>query len=66
MLYYEIYGKKQILIRLLVEALERDIVQRNPNVKWTDIAGCDDAKQLMKELLPIDERGVANGHARLL
>ena len=33
----------------LVEALERDIVQRNPNVKWTDIAGCDDAKKLMKE-----------------
>jgi katanin p60 ATPase-containing subunit A1 len=33
----------------LVEALERDIVQRNPNVKWDDIAGCDDAKKLLKE-----------------
>jgi katanin p60 ATPase-containing subunit A1 len=33
----------------LVEALERDIVQRNPNVKWDDIAGCEDAKKLLKE-----------------
>ncbi len=35
--------------RDLVEALERDIVQRNPNVKWDDIAGCEDAKKLLKE-----------------
>jgi katanin p60 ATPase-containing subunit A1 len=33
----------------LIEALERDIVQRDPNVKWTDIAGCEDAKKLLKE-----------------
>jgi katanin p60 ATPase-containing subunit A1 len=33
----------------LVEALERDIVQRNLDVKWADIAGCDEAKKLMKE-----------------
>lgn len=33
----------------LIDALERDIVQRNPNVKWDDIAGCDDAKKLLKE-----------------
>ncbi|CAF0926030.1 unnamed protein product [Brachionus calyciflorus] len=33
----------------LIEALERDIVQRNPNVKWDDIAGCEDAKKLLKE-----------------
>ena len=33
----------------LIEALERDIVQKNPNVKWDDIAGCDDAKKLLKE-----------------
>ena len=33
----------------MVEALERDIVQRNPNVKWDDIAGCEDAKKLLKE-----------------
>jgi katanin p60 ATPase-containing subunit A1 len=33
----------------LVEALERDIVQRNPNVKWDDIAGCEEAKKLLKE-----------------
>jgi katanin p60 ATPase-containing subunit A1 len=33
----------------LIDVLERDIVQRNPNVKWTDIAGCDEAKKLLKE-----------------
>lgn len=33
----------------LIEALERDIVQRNPNVKWDDIAGCEEAKKLLKE-----------------
>lgn len=33
----------------LIEALERDIVQRNPNVRWDDIAGCDEAKKLLKE-----------------
>ena len=33
----------------LVEMLERDIVQRNPNVKWDDIAGCEEAKKLLKE-----------------
>jgi katanin p60 ATPase-containing subunit A1 len=33
----------------LIEALERDIVQKNPNVKWDDIAGCEDAKKLLKE-----------------
>jgi katanin p60 ATPase-containing subunit A1 len=33
----------------LIDILERDIVQRNPNVKWTDIAGCEEAKKLLKE-----------------
>lgn len=33
----------------LIEALERDIVQRNPNVRWQDIAGCEEAKRLLKE-----------------
>ena len=33
----------------LVEALERDIVMRNPNIKWDDIAGCEEAKKLLKE-----------------
>jgi hypothetical protein len=42
----------------LVEALERDIVQRNPNVKWDDIAGCEEAKKLLKEavVLPSEKR----------
>jgi len=39
----------------LAEVLERDIVQRNPNVKWDSIAGCDAAKKLLKEavILPM-------------
>jgi len=39
----------------LVEALERDIVQTNPNVKWDDIAGLKEAKRLLEEavVLPL-------------
>lgn len=39
----------------LAESLERDIVQRNPNVKWDTIAGNEDAKKLLKEavILPM-------------
>ncbi|XP_028295837.1 katanin p60 ATPase-containing subunit A1 [Gouania willdenowi] len=33
----------------LVEALERDIMSRNPNVKWDDIADLEEAKKLLKE-----------------
>uniref|UniRef100_A0A3B3ZDQ3 Katanin p60 ATPase-containing subunit A1 n=1 Tax=Periophthalmus magnuspinnatus TaxID=409849 RepID=A0A3B3ZDQ3_9GOBI len=33
----------------LVEALERDIISQNPNVKWDDIADLQDAKKLLKE-----------------
>ena len=33
----------------LVESLERDIVQRNPNVTWNDIAGLHEAKKLLEE-----------------
>ncbi|XP_033864309.2 katanin p60 ATPase-containing subunit A-like 1 isoform X1 [Acipenser ruthenus] len=33
----------------LVDALERDIVSRNPNVHWQDIADLDDAKKLLRE-----------------
>ncbi|XP_061560487.1 katanin p60 ATPase-containing subunit A1 isoform X2 [Phycodurus eques] len=33
----------------LVEALERDIISQNPNVKWDDIADLGDAKKLLKE-----------------
>ncbi|XP_028655173.1 katanin p60 ATPase-containing subunit A-like 1 [Erpetoichthys calabaricus] len=33
----------------LVEALERDIVSRNPNVHWDDIADLEDAKKLLNE-----------------
>lgn len=33
----------------LVEILERDILQRNPEVRWDDIAELEDAKRLLKE-----------------
>lgn len=33
----------------LVEALERDIISQNPNVKWDDIADLEDAKKLLNE-----------------
>ncbi|KAM7536088.1 hypothetical protein Aperf_G00000102923 [Anoplocephala perfoliata] len=33
----------------LVEVLERDILQRNPEVRWDDIAELEDAKRLLKE-----------------
>ncbi|XP_060609525.1 katanin p60 ATPase-containing subunit A1 [Anolis sagrei] len=33
----------------LVEALERDIISQNPNVRWDDIADLVDAKKLLKE-----------------
>ncbi|XP_018103187.1 katanin p60 ATPase-containing subunit A-like 1 isoform X1 [Xenopus laevis] len=33
----------------LVEALERDIISRNPNVHWEDIADLEDAKKLLRE-----------------
>ncbi|XP_018610576.1 katanin p60 ATPase-containing subunit A-like 1 isoform X2 [Scleropages formosus] len=39
----------------LVDALERDIVSRNPNVHWDDIADLEDAKKLLREavMLPM-------------
>ncbi|CAF5126066.1 unnamed protein product, partial [Rotaria magnacalcarata] len=39
----------------LVEGLERDIVQKDPNVRWSDVAGCIAAKKLLQEavVLPL-------------
>lgn len=39
----------------LVDAIERDILQRHPDVKWEDIAGLDEAKRLVQEavVLPL-------------
>ena len=34
----------------LVESLERDIVQRNPNVAWDSVAGLEEPKKLLKEV----------------
>ena len=33
----------------LIETIERDIVQQQPNVRWSDIAGLEDAKKLLQE-----------------
>ncbi|XP_055853169.1 katanin p60 ATPase-containing subunit A-like 1 isoform X1 [Episyrphus balteatus] len=33
----------------LVDILERDILQKNPNVRWEDIADLQDAKKLLEE-----------------
>ncbi|KAF7657564.1 hypothetical protein LDENG_00025290 [Lucifuga dentata] len=33
----------------LVDSLERDIVFRNPNIRWDDIADLEDAKKLLRE-----------------
>lgn len=35
--------------RDLVEMLERDILQRNPNIHWDDIADLEEAKRLLEE-----------------
>jgi katanin p60 ATPase-containing subunit A1 len=48
----------------LVEMLERDIVQKQPNVKWNDIADLTEAKKLLEEavvlpmLIPDFFRGI--------
>lgn len=35
--------------RELVDLLERDIVQKNPNIHWDDIADLHEAKRLLEE-----------------
>ncbi|KAK4871877.1 hypothetical protein RN001_016001 [Aquatica leii] len=35
--------------RELVDVLERDIVQKNPNIRWDDIADLHEAKRLLEE-----------------
>ncbi|XP_017465816.1 PREDICTED: katanin p60 ATPase-containing subunit A1 isoform X1 [Rhagoletis zephyria] len=39
----------------LVDSLEKDILQRNPGVKWCDVAGLNEAKAILQEavVLPI-------------
>ncbi|XP_065907565.1 katanin p60 ATPase-containing subunit A-like 1 [Dysidea avara] len=52
--------------KALVEALERDIVQRNPNIHWEDIAGLTEAKRLLEEavVLPLWMPGYFQGIRR--
>ncbi|XP_039749665.1 katanin p60 ATPase-containing subunit A1-like isoform X1 [Pararge aegeria] len=35
----------------LVETLERDILQKNPDVRWRDVIGLDDAKSVLQEAM---------------
>lgn len=35
----------------LVETLERDILQKNPAVRWKDVIGLDDAKSVLQEAM---------------
>lgn len=35
----------------LVETLERDILQKNPDVRWKDVVGLDDAKSVLQEAM---------------
>lgn len=35
----------------LVETLERDILQRNPDVHWKDVVGLHDAKSVLQEAM---------------
>lgn len=42
---FEIYGPDAEL----VDMLERDILQKNPNIRWDDIADLHDAKRLLEE-----------------
>lgn len=39
----------------LVDSLEKDILQRNPNIQWNDVAGLNDAKAILQEavVLPV-------------
>lgn len=39
--------------RDLADILERDILQKNPNVKWDDIADLEDAKNLLNEAVEL-------------
>ncbi|KAI6653737.1 hypothetical protein LOD99_3241 [Oopsacas minuta] len=50
----------------LVESLERDILSRNPNIHWTDIAGLSEAKRLLEEavVLPVLMPGYFKGIRR--
>lgn len=50
----------------LVDALERDIIQRHPNIYWVDIAGLDEAKKLLQEavILPLIMPGFFKGIRR--
>lgn len=34
-----------------METLERDILQKNPDVRWKDVVGLEDAKSVLQEAM---------------
>jgi katanin p60 ATPase-containing subunit A1 len=49
-----IFGADSELVQL-AQVIQRDIYLRNPNVRWSDVAGLDDCKRVLKEavVMPI-------------
>lgn len=39
----------------LIDSLEKDILQRDPSIQWSDVAGLNDAKAILQEavVLPV-------------
>lgn len=43
------YNDENIKAFIYVNIIERDIVQKNPNIHWDDIADLHEAKRLLEE-----------------
>lgn len=39
----------------MIDSLEKDILQRDPSIQWSDVAGLNDAKAILQEavVLPV-------------
>ena len=64
---YHVYGERMDGPDAeLINMMERDCIQTNPNIEWESIAGCDEAKQLLDEavVLPLVMPGFFKGIRR--